>query len=90
MTKMEEGHYHSHRKGGCHKTLVKMSEYVDDDIKPSDKKTLEQHLSGCKPCMAVLNTLKKTIEVFRGAGTPKLPPSVKAALKREIAREKKA
>lgn len=65
-----------------------MSEYVDDDLKGPGKKSLENHLAGCKACMAVLNTLKKTIEIFR-VSTPRMPASmakeVRQGIKRQIA-----
>ncbi len=87
------GHHHHHGgKGNCKQTLTHMSEYVDDDLKGTEKKSLEDHLHNCKACMAVLSTLRKTIEIFK-ASTPKMPKGmakeVRQGIKREIAAEEK-
>lgn len=82
---MIKGDGRDHRHGAkekCRKTLVHLSEYVDGDIRPPDKKSLEEHLSGCKACVAVLATLKKTIQLFRAA-KPKGPSK---AMRLEIMR----
>ena len=63
-----------------------MSEYVDDDLKGPGKKSLEDHLSSCKACMAVLNTLKKTIELFR-VSAPRMPKSMALEVRRGIKRQ---
>ncbi len=82
------GHHHHGNKENCKKTLTGMSEYVDNDLKGTGKKSLESHLANCKACMAVLNTLKKTIEIFR-VSTPRMPKSmakkVRQSIKHEIA-----
>ena len=81
-------HHHHGEKGNCKKTLTDMSEYVDNGLKGSGKKNLEDHLANCKACMAVLNTLKKTIEIFR-VSTPRMPTTmareVRQGIKHEIA-----
>ncbi len=85
-------HHHHGEKGNCKKTLTGMSEYVDNDLKGAGKKSLESHLANCKSCMAVLNTLKKTIEIFR-VSTPRMSKSmaqeVRQGIKRQIAAKEK-
>ncbi len=76
------GHHHGN-KGNCKKTLTQMSEYVDDDLKGPGKKSLENHLASCKACMAVLNTLKKTIEIFR-VSAPRMTKSMAKEIRRGI------
>ena len=82
------GHHHHGKKGNCKKTLTQMSEYVDDDLKGPGRKSLESHLANCKACMAVLNTLKKTIEIFR-VSTPRMTKAmakdIRVGIKHEIA-----
>ncbi|MBI5637918.1 MAG: zf-HC2 domain-containing protein [Nitrospinae bacterium] len=82
----KNGHHHHGGKGNCKKTLTGMSEYVDDDLKGSGRKSLENHLAGCKACMAVLNTLKKTIEIFR-VSTPRMPASMAKEVRRGVKHE---
>lgn len=86
------GHHRHGNKENCKKTLTGMSEYVDNDLKGSGKKNLESHLANCKACMAVLNTLKKTIELFR-VSTPRMSKTmakeVRQGIKREIAAKEK-
>jgi hypothetical protein len=40
----------------------------------SDCRELEQHLKGCKQCLAFLATLKTTIEACQDLPVPKVPP----------------
>lgn len=83
----DNGRRHHHgEKGDCKKTLTEMSQYVDNDLKGSGKKNLETHLASCKACMAVLNTLKKTIELFR-ASTPRMPKNMAKEVRQGIKRQ---
>lgn len=54
-----------HDSEDCHKYLRMISEYIDGDLNNSLCKELEQHLSGCRNCTVVVNTLKRTIELYQ-------------------------
>jgi anti-sigma factor (TIGR02949 family) len=52
-------------KGHCKSLLQSLSDYVDGELSPELCAELERHLDGCENCQIVVNTLKKTIELYR-------------------------
>jgi len=51
--------------GHCKSLLRNLSDYVDGELSPELCSALEHHLEGCENCQIVINTLKKTIELYR-------------------------
>ncbi len=49
----------------CEELLKILSEYVDGEIDPSLCKEFERHLAGCDPCKVVVDTVRKTITLYR-------------------------
>jgi anti-sigma factor RsiW len=62
-----------------------LSEYLDQDLPSADCEELEKHIGECEPCVAFVNSLKKSVATGRGysPGTepPPLAPEVKQSLK---------
>jgi anti-sigma factor RsiW len=56
---MEE---HDHAK--CQDLLGSLSDYVDGELSDALCADLEQHLRGCVNCRVVVDTLRKTIELY--------------------------
>lgn len=52
----------------CREILERLSEYIDEDLDPSICDEIEKHMDGCSPCIAFLNTLKKTVRLYNTAG----------------------
>ena len=50
----------------CQELLEKISEYIDKEIDPTLCQEIEEHVEDCEPCVAFINTLKKTVEMFEG------------------------
>ena len=55
-------------KLSCKEILDRLSEYVDEELDTSICDEIEKHMSGCSPCVAFLNTLKKTVTLYNTAG----------------------
>lgn len=55
-------------KLSCREILEKLSEYIDEEIDPAVCDEIEAHMAGCSPCIAFLNTLKKTVKLYNTAG----------------------
>jgi anti-sigma factor (TIGR02949 family) len=49
----------------CQEYLRQISDYIDGELSPDLCAKLEEHLSGCNHCMVVVNTLKRTIELYQ-------------------------
>lgn len=52
----------------CREILERLSEYIDEDLDPSICDEIEKHMDGCSPCVAFVNTLKKTVRLYNKAG----------------------
>lgn len=49
----------------CRKLLQQMSNFIDNDLSPELCAELEEHFKSCPNCRIVLNTTKRTIELFQ-------------------------
>jgi anti-sigma factor (TIGR02949 family) len=65
----------------CHHLLDSLSAYVDGELSEALCRELERHLADCEDCRVVIDTLKKTIELYRETITePEVPADVRARL----------
>ncbi len=65
----------------CQRLLGNLSEYIDGELQAELCAELEQHLLECDDCRVVVNTLRKTIELYRQtAGPSDLPGGVRERL----------
>lgn len=56
-----------------HFVQARMSEYVDQELPPAERRRVEQHVGACPQCRQLLATLKRTIEGLRGLGYERRP-----------------
>lgn len=75
-------HDHTHEdEGKCHHLLATLSEYVDGDLSPDLCSVLEKHLMGCQRCRIVVDTLRKTVELYHEtAEDTHMPEDVRSRL----------
>ena len=65
----------------CQDLLASISDYIDGELSPELCAVLEQHLHGCENCQVVVNTTRKTIELYRQENVPaELPGEVRQRL----------
>ncbi|MEN9938114.1 MAG: hypothetical protein RLZZ387_4693 [Chloroflexota bacterium] len=57
---------HTHTAEECRRLLGQLNDYVDGDLADDLCSALETHLDGCKDCRVVLDSLTKTIGLYRG------------------------
>ncbi len=78
----------------CKQFLQELNDYLDPSIDPETKRHLESHVAACPNCFVVVNTTKKTIQVYKGMEPQSVPEDLKsrllAAVERKIAAKKKA
>ena len=53
----------------CEEVFRLLSDYVDEDLKRAVCRELEKHLEDCPDCTLQVDSVKKTIRVFREAGS---------------------
>lgn len=49
----------------CQEVLASLSDYVDGSLSKALCEELERHLSECENCRVVVNTTRKTIELYK-------------------------
>ena len=65
--------------------LESLSDYVDGELEAELCKELERHMDGCENCQIVVDTLRKTIYLYRSStGPPDVPPDVRDRLFRRL------
>lgn len=57
----------------CEDLLRLLNEYVDGTVDPAFCKEFEQHLAGCDPCKVVIDTVRKTITLYKNDQPYELP-----------------
>lgn len=66
----------------CEELLKILSDYIDGEIDPRLCEGLERHLANCKPCQVVVDTLRKTIILYRNGEPYELPIECRERLHR--------
>jgi predicted anti-sigma-YlaC factor YlaD len=65
----------------CHTLLQSLSDYIDGELESELCIQLEQHLDGCEDCRIVVNTLTRTIDLYRANSEKiELPEDVRLRL----------
>jgi anti-sigma factor (TIGR02949 family) len=64
----------------CRQVVDKISEYIDGELDPELVRELERHLEHCEDCRVVVDTTRKTVEVFCHTEPAPLPNDVRERL----------
>lgn len=64
----------------CRGVIVELSSYLDGELDASAKADLERHLQNCEDCRLVVDTTKKTIQIFCNSEPFPLPSDVRERL----------
>ncbi len=68
----------------CQHLLENMSVYLDGEASAELCAELERHLDGCTDCRVVVDTLRKTISLYRELPQPELPPEARLRLYKSL------
>jgi anti-sigma factor (TIGR02949 family) len=69
----------------CEAAIELLSEYLEAMLTAETLAELEAHLAACPPCVAYLNTFRRTRELAAAAGRVEMPEELKLRL-REVLR----
>jgi hypothetical protein len=76
----------------CKQFLRELNDYLDPNTDPDLKRHLESHVSECPNCFVVVDTTKKTLQVYKGCQPQAIPDDVRTrlwnALERKMAAKK--
>lgn len=68
----------------CKEIFARLSEYLDQDLPPDVCEQIERHMAGCAPCEEFVESLRRTVDLFRehatGAAPGPLPERARAEL----------
>lgn len=63
-----------HEHSGCRQLLGSLSDYIDGEASRELCREIEEHIAGCPNCRVVVDTLRRTISLYRSnseqAGLP--------------------
>ncbi len=64
----------------CKKVILELTSYLDGVLDSSMRTDLELHLSSCTDCRIVVDTCRKTIQIFCNSEPVPLPEDVRQRL----------
>ncbi len=64
----------------CQQLLERICEYMDGELDAGMCAQLEAHLTECPDCRTLLDSLRKTVSLYRHCVPDDLPPDVRARL----------
>ncbi len=70
----------------CQGLIRELEDYLDDALDARARVELELHLGKCKNCRIIVDTTRKTIEIFCNAEPAPLPQDVRTRLHEALAK----
>jgi len=77
---MTDHAHHDHDRSECRRLLSSLSEYVDGELDDALCRAIEAHMAECEDCRIVVNTLARTVELYRTMPASDLPQDVRSRL----------
>ena len=77
----DHDHYHDH---DCRHLLGALSEYLDGHASDQLCAEIEQHMASCEDCRIVVDTLGKTVLLYRDLPQPALSAGARERLYRSL------
>jgi predicted anti-sigma-YlaC factor YlaD len=69
----------------CHELLASLSDYVDGVLEEQLCLEIDRHMASCENCRIVVDTLRKTISLYRTTTKPpEVPTEVRERLYRRL------
>lgn len=72
----------------CKEFLDELSDYLDGEVAEDVRKHLDTHMSECPNCWVIVDTTKKTLQIYKGMEpepiSPQLHSRLMAALEKKM------
>jgi predicted anti-sigma-YlaC factor YlaD len=68
----------------CRNVVKELSNYLDEALDQTLKASIEMHLSNCEDCRLVVDTTKKTIQIYCNAEPLPLPEDTRIRLRQAL------
>ena len=64
----------------CGEMLGALSDFIDGDLEARLCAEIEAHMAGCPDCKIMIDTLRKTVVLYRTRGQAEVPDDVRSRL----------
>jgi anti-sigma factor RsiW len=71
----------------CKEFLQELNDYLDETVDVELRRKIEVHITECPNCFVILDTTRKTIQVYKGMQPQVLPDEVQARLMKAVERK---
>lgn len=71
-------------KENCHDLLDGLSDFIDGDASAALCAEIHRHMTGCQKCRIVVDTLRKTINLYRQLPGPEMSDKIRERLYKTI------
>lgn len=68
----------------CKEIITELADYLDEELDPALRATIELHLAKCKDCRVVVDTCKKTIQIYCNSEPAPLPLDTSERLRQAL------
>lgn len=69
----------------CRQVFEMLSEYIDGELPAATCEEIEQHIADCPPCIEFVESLRKSVSVYRSYQPSENPPPLSAQAKQKLA-----
>jgi len=70
----------------CKEFLQELSDYLDETVDLELRSRLEAHITACPNCFVIVDTTKRTIQVYKGVDAQPIPDEIHHRLMRAVER----
>ncbi len=74
----------------CKEFLSELNDYLDETVDKDLREKLKSHVTECPNCWVIVDTTKKTIQVYKGMDAQEVPSDVKSRLMLALEKKMKA
>ncbi len=71
----------------CKQFLLELNDYLDPNGDADMKRRLESHVTECPNCFVIVDTTKRTLQVYKGIEPQTIPEDVKNRLLKALERK---
>jgi anti-sigma factor (TIGR02949 family) len=71
----------------CKQFLQELNDFLDPNCDPETRRHLEKHVTECPNCFVIVDTTKKTMQVYKGCQPQAIPEDIKTRLWKALERK---
>ena len=69
----------------CREVFEMLSEYLDGELPADTCEQIEHHIADCPPCIEFVESLRKSVSIYRSYTPSENPPPLNAEAKQRLA-----